>query len=106
MASSTVSSTGRIAKTGVSATSMVRSSLLSVTVRLFSVSPSTALVLLLPAFTRRAVSVPSDTTRANAASGIDTFFLAFIVLIVLASLVAFSALSTLFAVLSLLCFFL
>jgi len=68
--------------------------------------PSAALVLLLPAFTRRAARVPSDINSARAASGIDTFFLAFIVLIVSASLVAFPALSTLFAVLSLLRFFL
>ena len=84
MASSTVSSTGRTAKTGVSATSMVRSALLSVTVRLLS--PSAALVLLLPAFTRRAVSVPSDTTRAKAASGMESFFLCFMVVKIPASL--------------------
>ena len=81
-----MSSTGRTAKTGVSATSMVRSALLSVTVRLFSVSPSAALVLLLPAFTRRAVSVPSDTTRARAASGMESFFLCFMVVKIPASL--------------------
>ena len=77
-----MSFTGRYAKTGVSPTSIVSSSLSTSRVReevdsSFSSVFSMALVLPLPAFTRSVANVPNDTTSASIASGIDTFFFVF-----------------------------
>ena len=75
-----MSFTGRYAKTGVSPTSMVRSSLFTSTVS--SVPPSIALVLVLLLFASSIANVPTEARRAMADRAAVVRFLLFIIVLV------------------------